>query len=180
MTKSDWHRLPARRSECQKGASVAVDGVRNGEKFTVTIKPKLVGNFWRLGVYVGTNFKFPIKVALNLSNVGGPSGGMMFALGIYDKLTPGSLTGGQIIAGTGTIDELGHVGPIGGIRQKLYGAQRGGAKWFLAPATNCNEVVGHVPSGLTVISVSNFSQALKAVQQIAKTNSSAGLATCSK
>lgn len=163
-----------------RGSAVTVSGLRNGKPFEVAVKPKLINKVWRLGVYVGTHFEFPIKVALNLSNVGGPSGGMMFALGIYDKLTPGSLTGGQIFAGTGTIDELGQVGPIGGIRQKLYGAQRGGAKWFLAPAANCNEVVGHTPGGLNVVSVSNFSQALKAVEQIAQTGSAAGLSTCKK
>jgi len=164
----------------QKGQRVTVAGTRDGKPFATTIKPKHINNIWRLGVYVGTNFKFPVKVQLNLASVGGPSGGMMFALGIYDKMTPGSLTGGQLIAGTGTIDELGKVGPIGGIRQKLYGAQRGGAKWFLAPATNCGEVVGHVPAGLNVVSVSNFSQALKAVKQIATHQNTDGLATCSK
>lgn len=162
------------------GAAVTVEGDRDGKSYSVSVKPKRVSGVWRLGVYVGTDFKFPIKVQLNLSSVGGPSGGMMFALGIYDKLTPGSLTRGQLIAGTGTIDELGHVGPIGGIRQKLYGAQRGGAKWFLAPASNCNEVVGHVPSGISVVSVSNFSQALTAVKHIAAKRDVNGLATCTK
>lgn len=162
-----------------KGAAVEVAGTRAGKPFTVSIKPKTVHGVWRLGVFVGTTFKFPIKVQLSLNEVGGPSGGMMFALGIYDKLTPASLTGGQIIAGTGTINEAGQVGAIGGIRQKMYGAQRGGAKWFLAPATNCNEVVGHVPSGLQVVKIANFSQALTAVKQIASKHSVAGLATCS-
>jgi PDZ domain-containing protein len=103
----------------------------------------------------------------------------MFALGIYDKLTPGSLTGGQMIAGTGTLDETGAVGVIGGIRQKMYGAVRNGATWFLAPAGNCDEVVGHIPTGLTVVKVQNFSQALAAVKQIGETKSAAGLPTCS-
>jgi len=161
-----------------KGAPVTVSGTRSGKQFTVTIKPKDVKGTWRLGVFVGTRFKFPIKVNLSLNDVGGPSGGMMFALGIYDKLTPGSLTGGQIFAGTGTIDEAGTVGPIGGIQQKMFGAQRAGAKWFLAPAQNCNEVVGHIPSGLEVVKVANFTQALTAVKQIAQKQSTAGLPKC--
>ena len=72
---------------------------------------------------------------------------MMFALGIIDTLTPGELNGGETVAGTGTIDADGVVGPIGGIRQKMWGAVGAGADWFLAPAENCDEVVGHVPDG---------------------------------
>ena len=67
-------------------------------------------------------------------NIGGPSGGLMFAMGIYDVLTPGSLTDGKVIAGTGEIDPQGKVGEIGGIQQKLVGAQDDGARLFLVPA----------------------------------------------
>jgi PDZ domain-containing protein len=162
------------------GSPVTVKGVRGGKDLQVQVTPKLVGDAWRLGVYVGTKFEFPVQVQLRLNDVGGPSGGMMFALGIYDKMTPGALTGGQIIAGTGTIDETGVVGPIGGITQKMYGAQRAGARWFLAPAENCGDVVGHIPAGLKVLKVANFNQALTAVKQIATEQSASGLPTCSK
>jgi PDZ domain-containing protein len=91
----------------------------------------------------------------------------MFALSIYDKLSPGPLTGGAAIAGTGTISPTGAVGPIGGIREKLYGAEEGGAKWFLAPKDNCAEVVDHVPDGLRVIKVGSFDDGLAAVKAIA-------------
>lgn len=168
--------------QAAKGKAVTVAYERNGTTATVQIKPfyDKVAKSYRLGVYVGTHYKFPIDVTLQLQDVGGPSGGTMFALGIYDKLTPGSLTGGQLISGTGTIDESGKVGIIGGIRQKMYGAVRSGATWFLAPKGNCNEVVGHVPTGLTVVSVSTFNDALEAVKQIAAKQSAAGLPTCTK
>jgi PDZ domain-containing protein len=88
----------------------------------------------------GLEGDFPFKVEINLSeNIGGPSAGMMFALSIYDVLTPGSLTGGKVIAGSGEIDADGIVGPIGGIGQKLVGAQRDGAKLFLVAQENCAE-----------------------------------------
>ena len=164
--------------QAAKGAPVTLVGKRAGKPLSVTIKPKLVSGAYKIGAYVGTKFVFPIDVKLRLADVGGPSGGTMFALGIYDTLTPGSLTGGQLIAGTGTIDESGLVGPIGGIRQKLYGAQRAGASWFLAPAENCSEVVGHVPAGIQVVSIKTFSDALTAVKQIAAKHSIAGLPTC--
>ncbi|MFP3675149.1 S16 family serine protease, partial [Bacillus sp. SIMBA_031] len=88
-----------------------------------------------------------------LNNVGGPSAGMMFALGIIDTLTPGDLTGGKHIAGTGTITPDGAVGAIGGIAQKMIGAKQQGATLFLAPAANCGDVVGHIPNGLQVVKV---------------------------
>jgi Lon-like protease len=106
-------------------------------------------------------------VTINAGEVGGPSAGTMFALAVYDTLTPGALTGGEDIAGTGTIDTAGTVGPIGGIRQKLVGARDGGASWFLAPAANCSQVVGHVPDGLRVVRIGTFDEARAAVEAIA-------------
>lgn len=120
-----------------------------------------------LGVYVIPSYRFPFTVNISIDNVGGPSAGAMFALGIVDMLTAGDLTGGKAIAGTGSIDPDGAVGPIGGIRQKLIGARRSGARWFLAPRDNCEEVRGHVPGGLRVVAVSTLQEALTAVKGIA-------------
>ena len=101
------------------------------------------------------------------------------SIGIYDKLTPGDLVKGKHIAGTGTIDPDGTVGAIGGIRQKLYGARDDGATWFLAPQSNCNEVVGHIPSGIRVVAVKTFDDAVTAVKAIASGSGTASLPTCS-
>ena len=101
----------------------------------------------------------------------------MFALGIHDRLTPGELTAGQRIAGTGTLSPDGRVGPIGGIQQKLAGARAAGIQWFLAPAGNCGEVVGHVPDGLRVVRVDDFDDALADVRAIAA-GKGAGLQGC--
>jgi PDZ domain-containing protein len=90
----------------------------------------------------------------------------MFALGIIDTLTPGELNGGESVAGTGTITADGVVGGIGGIRQKLWGAVGAGAEWFLAPASNCDEVVGHVPEGLRVFSVETLDDALSVLDVV--------------
>ena len=103
---------------------------------------------------------------------------MMFALGIIDTLTPGDLTGGKHFAGTGTIDAAGNVGPIGGIVQKMYGARSAGATVFLAPAANCNEVVGKVPDGLQVVRVATLKEAYDAVKTIASGQDSSALPTC--
>jgi len=102
----------------------------------------------------------------------------MFALGIIDTLTEGELNGGENVAGTGTIEADGTVGPIGGIRQKLYGARDAGAEYFLAPSSNCDEVTGHVPDGLTVISTSTLEESLAALDVIADGGDVDALPTC--
>jgi Lon-like protease len=132
-----------------------------------------------LGITVDPSFHPPFQITIRIDNVGGPSAGTMFALGIIDLLTPGDLTGGDKIAGTGTIDVSGQIGPIGGIRQKLTGARRVGAEWFLAPAENCVEVAGHVPDGLHVVKVATLSQARQAVEAIA-VDKGGNLPTCTR
>lgn len=119
-----------------------------------------------LGIMLGVDFKLPFSVKIDAGNVGGPSAGLMFSLGIYDKLTEGALTGGQVIAGTGTIDDNGAVGPIGGIAQKMIGAREGGATFFLTPADNCSDVVGREPAGLQIVKVTSFDDARAAVAAI--------------
>ena len=171
-------------------AEIAANGVdapasfgieRDGEQLTVDVLPQFAedGETPIIGVYVGGDYEFPFEVKIQLENVGGPSAGMMFALGIIDKLTPGELNGGENVAGTGTISGSGEVGAIGGIRQKMWGASRSGADWFLAPAANCAEVVGHIPSGLTVFAVATLDDALTALSAIADGSDTASLPTCS-
>jgi PDZ domain-containing protein len=159
------------------GENVLITVRRNGKVMALTVRTGGSRGHTVVGVFLRTGFAFPLKVSINAGNVGGPSAGMMFSLAIYDKLTPGALTGGINIAGTGTIDSAGKVGPIGGIAQKLVGAKRGGAAWFLAPAENCNEVVGHIPDGLQVVKVATFAQARDAVKAIAA-KQSASLPHC--
>jgi PDZ domain-containing protein len=109
----------------------------------------------------------PFPVTIALQNVGGPSAGLMFALGIYDRLTEGDLTGGVVIAGTGTIDDEGAVGPIGGIQLKLAAARSYGARWFLTPAGNYDDAVAARPDGLTLVRIETLKDALDAVKAIA-------------
>ena len=161
------------------GERVALGLVRGGKPLTVTAQTREADGRATVGVFLGIRFEFPIDVRINAGNVGGPSAGTMFSLAVYDTLTPGPLTGGQKIAGTGTINAAGRVGPIGGIQQKLVGAHDGGATWFLAPADNCDEVVGHVPDGLRVVRIATFDEARKAVEAIADKRAGS-LPTCTK
>jgi PDZ domain-containing protein len=133
-----------------------------------------------LGLYIDPTFTFPFTVTIQIDNIGGPSAGMMFALGIIDVLTPGPLTGGEHIAGTGTIDSYGMIGPIGGIRQKMIGARDAGAEWFLAPEDDCFEAVGHIPAGLRVVPVTDLDGALASVETIASGTGTESLPVCTR
>jgi len=117
-----------------------------------------------IGIGIDTNYSADFEIEFGVTGVGGPSAGTMFAIGIIDKLTPGALTQGKVIAGTGTIDPDGNVGEIGGIQQKLIGARDAGAVLFLAPAGNCDEVLGHIPDGLTVAAIETLDDAMKAIE----------------
>lgn len=156
------------------GQDVTLVVTRSGTRQTVTV-PTISGTGGRaaIGILLGVEHDLPATVTINAGDVGGPSAGLMFALAIYDKLTPGSLTGDHDIAGTGTIDDEGRVGPIGGIRQKLEAAKGAGSGYFLAPAANCPDVVGHVPDGLQVVKVTAFDDAVRAVEAIARGQTSA-------
>lgn len=105
-------------------------------------------------------------VSMHIDDIGGPSAGMMYALGVVDKLTPQNEANNVTIAGTGTISDDGTMGKIGGIDLKMIGARNAGATWFLAPADNCDEVVGHVPSGLRDVKVSTLAEAYEAITKI--------------
>ena len=157
-------------------ASVVIE--RDGTDRTVRLTPREQQGTALIGVGVTEHYDFPFDVKITLQDVGGPSAGMMFALGIIDEITPGKLNGGKHVAGTGTITADGEVGPIGGIRQKMYGARDAGATVFLAPADNCDEVTGHVPDGLDVYKVATLDQAVTDLQTIASGKSTAKLARC--
>jgi PDZ domain-containing protein len=132
-----------------------------------------------VGISAGTDHTFPFTVDIKLADVGGPSAGLMFALGIYDKLTPGNLTGGKFVAGTGTIDDAGKVGPIGGIEMKTVGARAKGAQYFLTPADNCAAAAKGTPEGLTLIKVDTIQDALGALKDL-RSGDTADLPKCTK
>jgi PDZ domain-containing protein len=159
------------------GDEVKLVLLRDGERVPVTATTTESNGRTILGVLLRIEFDFPYDVSIDAGNVGGPSAGMMFALAVRDVLTPGAMTGGEDIAGTGTIADDGSVGAISGIQQKLIGAERGGADWFLAPSSNCDEVVGHVPDGLRVVRVSTYDEAVAAVSAIAD-GDAGSLPTC--
>lgn len=157
--------------------------IRDGVEQTVSVTPEFSEGADRvpvIGVLIAGEYEFPIDVRIQLESVGGPSAGMMFALGIIDKLTPGSLAGGAEVAGTGTIAADGSVGRIGGIVQKMYGALDAGAEVFLAPAGNCAEVVGNIPGDLDVYPVATLNEAIAVLQAVDEGASTDDFARCGR
>lgn len=147
--------LRVRRNDKQRDVSVTTAAAPDDPKASI------------VGISVRLHFDFPFDVVVRLpGTIGGPSAGMIFALSIYDLLTPGSLTGGGIIAGSGEISPDGQVGPIGGIGQKLYAAQRDGARLFLVAAPNCAEALraGIDQDELKLVKVTTLQDAIQAVQ----------------
>ena len=121
-----------------------------------------------IGVQLAAEYLFPFEVNVQLSDVGGPSAGQIFALAIIDKLTPGSLNGGLAVAGTGTISADGIIGPIGGVTQKLYGAKNAGAHYFLLPASNCTDLAAaNVPDGLDIYAVGTLADSVNVLTTLA-------------
>ncbi|WP_185757022.1 YlbL family protein [Nocardia bhagyanarayanae] len=119
-----------------------------------------------LGVTPGEGALPPMGVTFNLADIGGPSAGLMFSLALIDKLSPGDLDGGKFVAGTGTIDKEGAVGPIGGIQYKMMAAREAGAETFLVPAANCNEARQRTPEGLRLVKVETLDGAVQSLNAI--------------
>ena len=159
---ADAAELRERISSREPGDAVRVTFTRKGRTDTVEIvTAAATDDATRAVIGVLTEERYPLDVTIHLEDVGGPSAGLMFALGILDKLGPESLTAGKHIAGTGEISPDGTVGPIGGIAQKLIAAKRKGAVAFLVPEANCAEAAASSPpEGLTLVRVATLTQAL--------------------
>lgn len=146
------------------GSALTIGYTRGGASGTTTVtSAKGADGTPRIGVQIEQQQPHPFQITITLNDVGGPSAGLMFSLGIIDKVKPEDLTGGLDIAGTGTIDDDGNVGAIGGIAQKMRGAKRDGATIFLVPKDNCAEAVANEVPGLRLVKVSTLDDALSAL-----------------
>jgi PDZ domain-containing protein len=152
--------------ERKPGAPVQLTILRHGRIIPVRLTAVDVQGEPEIGVYLVESFAFPFSVTISVGNIGGPSAGLMFALGLIDRITPDNLTGGRFIAGTGEIEANGTVEPIGGIQQKMAGARAAGATIFLTPAANCPDTAGAVPAGMRLIEVSSLAGAIAALDAL--------------
>lgn len=147
------------------GDEIVISVERDGELLDFQLVPKQSAGNWVVGIGVSYLYDFPVDIDLQLGDVGGPSGGLIFAMGIVDTLTPSSLAGDLHVAGTGTIDADGKVGAIGGIDLKMLAANSSGANLFIGPRDNCLEIQGQIPDGLSVAVVETLSEAIAVSEQ---------------
>jgi Lon-like protease len=157
------------------GQTVSLTVLRDGKETDVSVTPEersadlfgavTVTGSPQIGIFLGQGFILPFPVTVTIDpRIGGPSAGLMFSLAIYDTLTPGSLTGGGRVAGTGEIAPDGTVGAIGGIQQKIVGARKAGAQLFLVPADNCEDTKGAHNDDMRLVRVDTFDTAEKAIE----------------
>jgi Lon-like protease len=139
--------------------------LRAGEQVEVQVTPEELDGDKRIGISPGPGFTFPFEVSVDIGDgIGGPSAGLMFSLAIYDTLTPGSLTGGEVVAGSGTIDAEGRTGQIGGIQQKIAGAEADGARLFLVAPDNCPDTRGVDSGDMRLVRADTMHDAVEAIQ----------------
>jgi Lon-like protease len=129
-----------------------------------------------IGVLVSGRYDFPIQVEILLENVGGPSAGLAFAVGVIEKLTPEEIVPPGVVAATGTITATGEVGGVGGVRHKAFGAEQSGARLFLIPEVNCDQVAGVSFTDMDIVPVTSLSEAIDA---LATSRSGLALPSCS-
>lgn len=144
------------------GEPIAFVVRRGAKRVSVEVTPREVDGDLRVGITPGVGFDFPFRVSVNIAdNIGGPSAGLMMSLAIFDTLTPGSITDGADIAGTGTITPAGKVGPIGGIQQKIAAARDAGAELFFVPADNCDGIGGVDPGDMRLARATTMHRAVQ-------------------
>ena len=157
------------------GETVSIGLLReiDGNKKTLTIETTLIEHVEYegepmvgfLATTVNERFDFPFEIDIKTGNVGGPSAGLMMALNVYNNLIPEDLTNSMIIAGTGTIEIDGSVGPVGGIKQKVIAAKRAGAELILVPVANFEEAKIFETEETAIVAVDSFSEALSVISQ---------------
>ena len=154
----------------EPGDQVELVVLRDGERESFTMKtgrnPEDPSKAYVGVVMTNKGFEFDpgVEIRFDTDNIGGPSAGLMFTLAAYDQLTPDDLTRGREIAGTGTIGCGGEVGAIGGIEQKVTGAESEGAEVFLAPSGNFDQAVA-IADDIRVVEVDNFDDALHYLEE---------------
>jgi PDZ domain-containing protein len=151
------------------GDSVALGITRNGSEMQVSLELAARDDDPDapiMGIVVRELTEPPFPVGIEAGNVGGPSAGMMHALAIVDTLTPGELTKGNVIAGTGTIEYDGTVGSIGGVRQKVTGAEAAGASVILVPEGNYEEALTAQRDTIEIVPIATLEEAIAYLENL--------------
>ncbi len=151
----------------EPGDPVELTVLRDGEPEQFELTTTDDGGTAVVGVMIGNDMEFPFDVDIAVGDVGGPSAGMMFSLGIMDRLTEESLTGGSTVAGTGTIEPNGTVGGVSGVEQKVVSAAEEGADYFFVADESCDQAMSSSASeDIDVVKVGELGDAVDALETI--------------
>ncbi len=154
----------------QVGDGVKFDLIRNRQRISETVTARSQSedpSVPVVGIGMETGYTYAPEISFGIGpDIGGSSAGLPFALAVYDKLTPDSLTRGRVVAGTGTIDASGRVGVIGGVQEKIAAAGRDGATIFLLPKANCTDLV-EPHEGVRVVAVTTLGDAISSLDELA-------------
>lgn len=147
------------------GSPMELRILREGSERTVSVTPSWSERDQRslIGVTLTAEYDLPIDVDIALERTGGPSAGMVFALAILETLTEEDLIGDLVVSGTGTIDDGGAIGAVGGVPSKLQAAATAGSEVFLVPLANCSDLPDSLPSNLQIVPVEHMSEVLDAL-----------------
>ena len=158
---------------------LTIEIVRDGKPRTEMVTPRepTDGAAPRLGIVVSTSYELPREVDISVPHIGGPSAGLIFGLAIMDRMGEGPSLDGLTVSGTGTLNEDGAVGPIGGLTQKAWAASRADTDLFLMPVANCPDV-RDFPKGLNVAPVATLDEAVAAINAASAGDAVAGLDRC--
>ena len=162
-----------RRYQIGDTVTIGVKRDFDGERKNIEVQTKLIEHVEYegepmvgfLATTVNERFDFPFEVDIKTGNVGGPSAGLMMALNVYNNLIPEDITNSMIVAGTGTIEIDGSVGPVGGIKQKIIAAKKAGAELILVPVANFEEAQPFETDKTAIVAVDSFDEALSVISQ---------------
>ncbi|EYT52976.1 ATP-dependent serine protease [Leucobacter sp. UCD-THU] len=177
---ADFAELRALVTETGAGGRIVLGIEREGVPQEAAIEPRIPqgGDEPLIGATIASSYELPNEVDISLSQIGGPSAGLVFALGLVERLTPGTMVDGSIISATGTISGTGEVGAIGGLAQKMWAADRAESDLFLMPIGNCGDLPERRPEGLRIAPVATLDEAISAVEAVAAGEEPAGLERC--
>ncbi|MGO1537875.1 MAG: YlbL family protein [Leucobacter sp.] len=182
QTVDDYELLRDIIADSGAGTPLNVEVERDGATVTEHLTPEVLADSDApmLGVGIASEYDLPVEAEISLDEIGGPSAGMIFALAIYDQLTPGTLTGGLSVSGTGTITGAGSVGAIGGLEQKLWGAARAGTDLFLLSNENCGDLPSGLPSDtdMLIAPVATLEEAISATETVTDGGTPPGIEVC--
>ena len=162
-----------RRYQIGDTVTIGVKRDFDGERKNIEVQTKLIEHVEYegepmvgfLATTVNERFDFPFEVDIKTGNVGGPSAGLMMALNVYNNLIPEDITNSLVVAGTGTIEIDGSVGPVGGIKQKVIAAKRAGAELILVPNANFEEALPMATESTAITAIDSFEEALKVISE---------------